>query len=224
MIEMNKSVYSLVLMDEVVSEIDKLAYLRGTNRSNLINSILADYVSLSTPQDMVDRVFATLENYFGGNDTYKIESTPSSGTFLVKSAIRYKYNPIIKYYVELYKNTGYRYGCIKAHIRTQNTVLISILRDFYEAFAKTEYEFIDFSKLSDVAFHSLENGKIVRQFVVKQQEGIDEQTVGEAISLYVDNLDKSIKTYINCISNGENPEEKLKNMYRQYLKCQKLII
>lgn len=221
---MNKSVYSLVLMDEVVDEIDKLAYLRGTNRSNLINSILADYVSLSTPQDMIDRVFKTLENYFGANEAYKIDQTPSNGTFLVKSAIRYKYNPIIKYYVELYKNTGYRYGCIKAHIRTQNSVLISILRDFYEAFAGIEYEFIDFSKLSDVNFHSFENGKIIRQFVVKQQDGADEQAVGEALSVYIDNLDKSIKTYINCISNGENPEEKLKNMYMRYLKCQKLII
>ena len=41
---MNKSVYSLVLMDNVVSEVDKMAYEMGTSRSNLINQILAEYV------------------------------------------------------------------------------------------------------------------------------------------------------------------------------------
>ena len=41
---MNKSVYSLVLMDNVVGEVDELAYEMGTSRSNLINQILADEV------------------------------------------------------------------------------------------------------------------------------------------------------------------------------------
>ena len=39
---MKKSVYSLVLSDNVVRAIDDLAYKMGTNRSNLINSILAE--------------------------------------------------------------------------------------------------------------------------------------------------------------------------------------
>jgi len=41
---MAKSVYSLVLRDEVVAEIDRLAYRMNTNRSNMINQILAEYV------------------------------------------------------------------------------------------------------------------------------------------------------------------------------------
>ena len=39
---MAKSVYSLVLRDEVVAEIDRLAYRMNTNRSNMINQILAE--------------------------------------------------------------------------------------------------------------------------------------------------------------------------------------
>ncbi len=221
---MSKSVYSLVLMDEVVAEIDKLAYIKGTNRSGIINSILAKYVSLSTPQDRIDRVFKTLERCFGANESYKVEQSSSTGTFLVKSAMQYKYNPIIKYYVDLYKNTGCQYGCIKVHIRTQNAGLISLLNEFYQAFAEIEYEFIDFLKLSQIKFHSIENGKLIRQFVFENHDELDEKTVGEALSLYIDNLDKSIKAYINCVSNGENPKEKLRNLYRQYLKRQKLII
>ena len=40
---MNKSVYSLVLADEVVEAIDRMAYSMNTSRSNLINQILADH-------------------------------------------------------------------------------------------------------------------------------------------------------------------------------------
>lgn len=48
MIQMGKSVYSLVLMDEVVDAIDQMAYRNNTSRSNLINQILAEHVSLAT--------------------------------------------------------------------------------------------------------------------------------------------------------------------------------
>ena len=54
---MNKSVYSLVLMDNVVSEVDKMAYEMGTSRSNLINQILAEYVRYTTPEMRMRAVF-----------------------------------------------------------------------------------------------------------------------------------------------------------------------
>lgn len=47
---MNKSVYSLVLADDVVEAIDRLAYSMNTSRSNLINQILAERVQLLTPE------------------------------------------------------------------------------------------------------------------------------------------------------------------------------
>lgn len=221
---MSKSVYSLVLMDEVVAEIDRLAYIKGTNRSGLINSILARYLSLSTPQEKVERIYKSLESCFRENELYKIETAVSGGTFLIKSAMRYKYNPIIKYYVELYKNTGGQFGCIKVHIRTQNAGLITLMNNFYEMFAGIEYEFIDFRSRAGINFHTSENGKLIRQFVIKFQFGFDEKLVGEAISLYVDNLDKCIKAYVECIGNKENPYETLKILYRDYMKKQKLII
>ena len=43
--DMKKSVYSVVLSDNVISEIDKLAYINGTNRSNMINSCLPSFLA-----------------------------------------------------------------------------------------------------------------------------------------------------------------------------------
>ena len=47
---MKKTLYSLMLNEEVVREIDALAHQMGTNRSALINQILADYTSVITPE------------------------------------------------------------------------------------------------------------------------------------------------------------------------------
>ena len=63
MIQMGKSVYSLVLMDEVVDAIDQMAYRNNTSRSNLINQILAEHVSLATPEKRMKDVFTSLEQF-----------------------------------------------------------------------------------------------------------------------------------------------------------------
>ena len=39
---MGKSLYSLILSDEVVSRVDRLASRQGLNRSQLVNRILAE--------------------------------------------------------------------------------------------------------------------------------------------------------------------------------------
>ncbi|MBR6623769.1 MAG: ribbon-helix-helix protein, CopG family, partial [Ruminococcus sp.] len=59
---MQKSVYSIVLSDDVVAQIDRLAYRHNTNRSNMINQILAEYVSYVTPEKRMQDTFARMES------------------------------------------------------------------------------------------------------------------------------------------------------------------
>ena len=47
---MKKNIYSVVLSEDVVAQIDRMAYRLGTNRSGLINQILAEYVAYETPE------------------------------------------------------------------------------------------------------------------------------------------------------------------------------
>ena len=54
---MSKSVYSLVLTDQVVEAIDALAYTMGTSRSALIDRILAGHVSYTTPDMRINNIF-----------------------------------------------------------------------------------------------------------------------------------------------------------------------
>lgn len=55
---MGKSVYSIVLSDEVVQAVDEMAYRMNTSRSNLINQLLAERVSLTTPEMRMREIFS----------------------------------------------------------------------------------------------------------------------------------------------------------------------
>ena len=75
---MGKSLYSLMLMDEVVEEIDKLALRLGTNRSNLVNQILAEHVSVSTPEKEIDSMTTRIHVY-PGEDLQRALDTAHEG-------------------------------------------------------------------------------------------------------------------------------------------------
>ena len=86
---MKKSVYSLVLMDEVVEAIDRMAYTRNTSRSNLINQILAEHVSYVTPEMRMRDIFSCLEQILS-EECYQIQSQASDSMFSIRSPIRYR--------------------------------------------------------------------------------------------------------------------------------------
>ena len=58
---MKKNLYSLTLSDDVVREVDALAHRMGTNRSALVNQILAEYVSVPTPERRWNDIFEAIE-------------------------------------------------------------------------------------------------------------------------------------------------------------------
>lgn len=219
-LKMSKSVYSLVLSDEVVREVDKMAYTLNTNRSGMINEILARYLSVVTPENRIRQIIRSLENEMLKSTSFKILPASTDATFVVKSALSYKYNPVIKYSVALYKNNKNHFGSIKAGIRTQNESLISIMNDFFVMYYKIERKYIDFP---DNNFHELSLGKLTRNFKVGTDDRIDDNRMGLAISSYIDNLDKMIKYYFSEI---ENPRlfTNLEIIYEDYLKKADIVL
>ena len=69
---MSKSVYSVVLMDDVVDAVDRLAYEAGTNRSNMINRILAEYVQLATPEQRMQDIFSSIRMLSAGRMRFSL--------------------------------------------------------------------------------------------------------------------------------------------------------
>ena len=58
---MKKTLYSLMLSEDIMHEIDLLAHRMGTNRSNLVNMILAERVEMQTPEQQLNDIFSGIE-------------------------------------------------------------------------------------------------------------------------------------------------------------------
>ena len=64
---LSKSLYSLILSDEVIARIDRLATRQGTNRSALVNRILAEYCSMVTPEKRIETVLGAVKTLLDGD-------------------------------------------------------------------------------------------------------------------------------------------------------------
>ena len=139
---MNKSVYSLVLMDDVVAEVDRLAYRMNTSRSNMINQILAEYVSYMTPEKRMREVFDRAINMLTGSGTFQLMLQPSDSTMSLRSALSYKYNPTVRYSVELYRDQQGAAGELKVLLRSQNNSLILYMNQFFKLWTRLEQAYV----------------------------------------------------------------------------------
>ena len=128
---MGKSLYSLMLMDEVVEEIDKLALRLGTNRSNLVNQILAEHVSVSTPEKQIDSIFRQMEELISRSTDLVPLVTPNQLSMSVKSSLKYKYKPTVRYTVQLYRTPEDAVGELTVNFRSQSTGLLNSMARFF---------------------------------------------------------------------------------------------
>ena len=90
---MKKTLYSLMLSDDVVLAVDDLAHRMGTNRSALVNQILAEYTDLVTPERRVQDIFRQISELLDADRSLVPFITPNSMTMSVKSSLQYRYRP-----------------------------------------------------------------------------------------------------------------------------------
>ena len=58
-----KSMYSVILRDELVRRLDAVAYENGVSRSVMLNKILADYLMVETPDTVMENIFSSMEKW-----------------------------------------------------------------------------------------------------------------------------------------------------------------
>jgi len=214
---MKRSVYSLVLMDDVVRKIDQAAYTMNTSRSNLINQILAEYVSCPTPEQRTRDIFDQISQMVSGQRTLQIQGTPSDGMLSIRSALPFRYNPTIRYAVEIYRGDGDIFGELRVSSRTQSRQLLGYLNDFFTRFAHMELRERQLS--SEVLEYRIEGGRFTRKFTLPQNaRRLTNQQIGSAVAWYIQMFDKVIETYFDSVSRDYPPEEEIKKQYLEYLK------
>ncbi len=140
---MPKSLYSLTLSDEVVARIDRLAVRERTNRSALVNRILAEYCSLMTPEKRIESVFAAVERAFSGDASdgeLAAFLTPNAPTMFLKTSLAYRYRPTVRYDLRLYPapSEDGTAGELTVTFRTQSADLLERTEAFFRAWIAEE--------------------------------------------------------------------------------------
>lgn len=212
---MSKSVYSLVLSDDVVATVDRAAYALGSSRSNLINQILAEYVSFITPEKRRKDIFDSLVSVIDGFEPFQVQSRGSDSMLCIRSPLRVKYNPTIKYTVELARNNGSQIGQLRIMTRTQSEALIEMLDAFFYQFCKMEQKYIHHLFPNVVPQYQVGQGKLIRNFSLLK-EGCKNNEIGTAIASYIQMIDRALKA---CL--GADPSQWdsiIEQIYLEYLK------
>jgi len=217
-----KSMYSIVLSDDLVREVDLLARARGTNRSGLINEILAEYFSLTTPERQIGDIFEYILGTTRADSSLQ-RVAPISGSMLhVKSVLRYKYSPTIRYSVELSADAEGYTGGVRVQSRTQRPALIELLDLFFVAWIRLERDCLQQQGTALPPRYETGDGRLWRPLRVQGRP--DPQKLGESIGLYIKLLDKAMELFF--LSRPETvtrTQQELIHLYSSYLNTSEVL-
>ena len=191
---MKKTLYSLMLNDEVVREVDAMAHRLGTNRSNLINEILAEYVNYTTPERRINDILSTIQDLMQPSGDLIPFFAPHTYSMSLKSSLEYKYRPTIKYEVELYKGGEGAIGALSVLFRTQSPALIEGMTEFFRLWKSIEDAHLA-RKLGERIEYTLYEGKFIRSISVPDR-ACNSEELAKAIAEYIRLFDKLMKGWL----------------------------
>jgi len=210
-----KSVYSIVLADEVVGAIDELAYSLGTSRSNLINQILAERVSMMTPEMRMRDIFERIEQLMSGRLLQVAQSGGSA--MMLKSPLKYKYRPTVNYSLELSRSFSGRVGRLRVSLRTQSESLIERIRGFFALWARLEGKYLSKLFPQGIPWETA-GASFARDFYTAN--ALSDEQIAEAVGGYVSLLDECLRTYFE----SDDPAQAIESKYKAYLSKGVLIL
>lgn len=186
---MSKSVYSLILSDEVVAAVDRLAYQKGLSRSAMVNELLASAVSCVTPEMWARQILDRLDE--GLSDGVFLPVQSGGTAYSVRSRLVYKYNPSLRYSIELSKAALPEIGWLKVGLRSRSDQLILLLLDFFDLWQSLE------SAYCPDARYAVRDGRLERELVLREtpRQTPTPKTIGDSIVAYVNLLNNAIGTF-----------------------------
>lgn len=215
---MKKTLYSLMLNDDVVKEIDLLAHRQGVSRSSLINEILADYVQVLTPERWINDVFQSVEQLLATSRDLVPFFAPNAMSMSMKSSLSYKYRPTVKYEVELHRSGSAGYGTLAVIFRTQSAELIRAMAQFFQKWKQTEDAWF-LARGEEPRRYELYDGKFTRSILLPQEMGNNDD-VAQAIADYVQTFDRLMKA---CLAE-EMTDAQLEWEYARSMERQAMIL
>lgn len=217
---MNKSIYSLVLSDDVVDAVDALARTEGMSRSAMINRILAERVAYTTPEMRLRDILQSLARSMNGE--FMLTEQPTGSTLSARTSLKYRYKPTVKYSVEIYSENGKRAGQLRVSFRTQNAQLIADLMGFFRCWAALEQKYIA-DKLSNDIVYTIADGRFERTLNMPRTRITDDE-LGTAVAEYMTMFDGAMKAYFAELPDTETAALTVGEYYSAQISKQSVIV
>ncbi|HEY5557188.1 hypothetical protein [Acetobacterium sp.] len=210
---MKKSVYSLMLFDEIVEKIDQIAYVNNTNRSQLINDILAEKIGLVTPEQKIQIILEQLDENF--SDTLSVSQINKNSSIQFGKSLKYKYRPKVRYSYEFTSNEKGKYAVLKISSRTKSEELIDHFDEFFNLITDIEKKQKDYA--ADLT-NKQTSHKFIREFKEEGELSQDTEIVANNLTRYLKMIDKAMNVYFLNIEglNSSDLTDLLEEIYRGY--------
>ena len=211
---MGKSVYSIVLSDEVVRAVDDMAYRSGTSRSNLINQILAERVSFVTPEMRMREIFSMVE---AALDSGFLPSPRTSDSVLaVKRALRFKYKPTMKYSVELTRKFTGQVAKLRVSLRTRSAELAALSFGFFRTWKELEQKYCGSFFSGGFPCEITQSG-YERDFYEAGSGELGNNEIAEAITDYIRAFDSGMSVWFENASDSAAASGMCEEIYKGYI-------
>ena len=209
---MKRSMYSLILSDDIVAAVDALAAQKGTSRSNYINQVLAKHVQCITPEQQMQRVFANLTHQM--DEAFRIQEQGSNALLSILGSVQYKYRPTIRYRVELLRNMQQEeVGRLKISCRTQNQTLLDAMAQFFRFWVKLEQKY-DVDSACAQGLYQIESG-CMTMALLRSGAATDEQ-LGEIVGNYIRMFHAVLQSYFAGIQQDVSGTVLARTLEQQY--------
>lgn len=191
---MGKSLYSLILSDEVVSRVDRLASRQGLNRSQLVNRILAEYCSLVTPEKRIESVLDAVNRLMtDGDGELAPFFTPNQTAMFLKTSLEYRYRPTVRYDLRLRPDpSDGTVGELSVTFRTTSEELLALADRYFRLRIQAETR----AHPENPPAFTLSPGKLTRT-IPAPPEGTEPEEFALHLSEYVRRFDKDMKAFIH---------------------------
>lgn len=220
---MDWNIYSIVLLEELVDGVDRLACENGMSRSGMINRILAEYLSFDTPEEKIEDIFHCMEQSFSKIENFQVRSRQSETMLTIRSSLRYRYHPTIRYALELYRQSAEAAGELRVSLRTKNPELEQLLTEFFNFRHKMENRWIGAHFPAGRVPCKIGPGKFNRTFLVPATEqDRTAECAAKALCDYIMEFDRELKQYCTGTDSLAKTKVKLEWEYHDHL--QKAII
>lgn len=183
---MTKNIYSLLLSENSVRAIDKIAAKRNMSRSAVIDEILSRYTGTENSDNFFREIWSETESLFSRAETMKFVNNAQTNMAQVITSLPYKYNPKVRYTLELSDEPDVL--CyVTLNTRTQNPLLSAVFGTFYARLAQLEDKYLDnvSAKMLDGKYVSVLHGQLSRTHETSLQ-----------ITEYILTLDGMLRAFI----------------------------